>query len=429
MYIDKATPQQLRAWVQDLQGQYRQYQQQGLKLDLTRGKPSAQQLSMSNGLDGILAGNYACEDGTDTRNYGGLSGIPEMRRLGAELLGVRQDEVIAGGNSSLTFMHTAFMFASIFGPGGPGTEWHRDRPVKFICPVPGYDRHFTICEDLGAEMVNVDMTDTGPDMQQVEALVRSDPRIKGMWCVPKYSNPTGIVYSDATVDRIAALGKIAAADFRVFWDNAYAVHDLDDDAPQLASIMDRCRQHGTGDLVYQFASTSKISFAGSGIAFLAASVANIAQLEKHLFAQTIGPDKVNQLRHAKMFPDLAAVRQHMRRHAEILKPKFDAVTGLLRAELGDSDLGTWSEPKGGYFIAFIARAGVASDVIRLAAEAGVKLTPAGATYPYGRDPVNTLIRLAPSFPALDELRKSMDVFVTCVKLASVRQKLGQTAAG
>ena len=423
MYIDKATPEQLREWEQGLAAEYETFQRQGLKLDLTRGKPSKQQLNLSNGLDGILDGEYACADGTDTRNYGGLLGIPEMRSLGAELLGVENSEVIAGGNSSLSFMHTAFLFACLFGPAGKGTEWYRDKPAKFICPVPGYDRHFTVCEALDIEMVSVDMTDTGPDMNQVEKLVRNDAGIKGMWCVPKYSNPTGIVYSDETVDRIARLGKITSPDFRVFWDNAYAVHDLADDPPHLANIMKHCRQHKTEDLVYQFASTSKISFAGAGVSFFATSRKNIAEYEKHLFAQTIGPDKVNQLRHARLFPDLAAVHTHMKKHASLLKPKFAAVIEQLEQEFADSDLGTWSNPQGGYFIAFYARPGVASQIIDLAAGTGVKLTPAGATYPYGKDPHDVLIRLAPSFPSLDELIQSMKVFTVCVRLASVRQKL------
>ena len=274
-------------------------------------------------------------------------------------------------------------------------------------------------------MVNVDMTDTGPDMDRVEELVRKDPSIKGMWCVPKYSNPTGIVYSDETVERIAKLGLIAGPDFRVFWDNAYAVHDLTDNPPVLANIMDLCKKHGTENLVYQFASTSKITFAGGGISFLATSQANLAEFEKHLFVLTIGPDKVNQLRHARLFPNLDAIKEHMRKHAALLRPKFAAVLDHLEKGLAGSGLGTWSNPEGGYFISFSARPGLATEIIKLAAEAGVKLTPAGATFPYKQDPQNTNIRLAPSFPKLEELNKTMEVFVNCVKLASVRQKLAQ----
>ena len=423
MNIDSASRTQLQQWESELTAEFQAFKSEALNLDLTRGKPSAEQLSLADNIDGILDGNYKCGDGTDVRNYGGLLGIPEMRRLGAELLGVDEKEIIAGGNSSLTFMHLCFVFACLYGPGGKGTQWHREKMPRFLCPVPGYDRHFSICEDLDVRMVNVDMTDTGPDMDQVESLISKDPSIKGMWCVPKYANPTGIVYSDETVERIAKLGLIAGPDFRVFWDNAYAVHDLTDNPPVLANIMDLCKKHGTENLVYQFASTSKISFAGAGISFLAASAANIAEFEKHLFVLTIGPDKVNQLRHARLFPNLDAIKAHMRKHAELLRPKFAAVIDQLEKGLGGCGLGTWSNPQGGYFISFSARPGLATAIIKLAAEAGVKLTPAGSTYPYKQDPTNTNIRLAPSFPKLAELNKTMDVFITCVKLASVRQKL------
>jgi aspartate/methionine/tyrosine aminotransferase len=425
--VAAANKTQLQQWEREVDLEFQNYKRQALNLDLTRGKPSAEQLSLTDRLDGILAGNYACRDGTDARNYGGLLGIPEMRQLGAELLNVREQEVIAGGNSSLTFMHQCMVFAYLYGPRGKGTEWRRESHPKFLCPVPGYDRHFSICEDLGLAMINVDMTETGPDMDQVETLIKDDPGIKGMWCVPKYSNPTGIVYSDATVERIARLGQIAPPDFRVFWDNAYAVHDLTDDPPRLAAIMELCRKHGTEDLVYQFSSTSKISFAGGGISFLAASAANLAEFEKHLFVQTIGPDKVNQLRHARMFPNLASIRQHMRKHAAVLRPKFEAVLQHLAQHFTDTDLGDWSRPQGGYFISFNTRAGLAGEVIRLAAEAGVKLTPAGSAFPYKKDPANRNIRLAPSFPKLTELNQAMAVFVNCVKLASVRQRLAELA--
>jgi len=421
--IDSASKEQLQQWESELAEEYQAFKSESLNLDLTRGKPSAEQLSLADNIDGILDGNYKCEDGMDARNYGGLLGIPEMRRLGAELLGVDVKEVIAGGNSSLTFMHLCFVFACLYGPGGKGTQWHREKMPRFLCPVPGYDRHFSICEDLDVRMVNVDMTDTGPDMDQVESLVSKDPSIKGLWCVPKYSNPTGIVYSDETVERIAKLGLLAGPDFRVFWDNAYAVHDLTDDPPDLANIMDLCKKHGTENLVYQFASTSKISFAGGGISFLASSAANLAEFEKHLFILTIGPDKVNQLRHARLFPNLDEIKAHMRKHAELLRPKFAAVIDHLEQGLAGTGLGTWSNPQGGYFISFSARPGLATEIIKLAAEAGVKLTPAGSTFPYKQDPANSNIRLAPSFPKLAELNKTMDVFVTCVKLASVRQKL------
>ncbi len=423
MNITQATPEQLQRWEEELSEQYEQFRSQNLNLDLTRGKPSAKQLGLSDALDGILEGNYRTADGVDARNYGGLEGIPEARRLGAELLGLTPQQVIVGGNASLTLMYQSVQFALQFGPSGPGSAWRDEGPVKFLCPVPGYDRHFSVCAELGIDMINVDMTATGPNLDQVESLVASDQSIKGIWCVPKYSNPTGIVYSDETVRRIAALGRIAPANFRVFWDNAYAVHDLDDTPPQLANIMDYCRASGTEDSVLQFASTSKITFAGSGISFLGASEANLAQFKRHLGIVTIGPDKVNQLRHARLFPDHQTLLSHMRGHAELVRPKFELVLSHLRDGLDDSGLGHWEEPRGGYFISFDARDGLASEIVRLANETGVKLTPAGATFPYQKDPQDRNIRLAPTLPERAELDLAMQVFVVCVKLASVRQQL------
>lgn len=425
MYIDQATQAELEQWQAQLSAQYDEYVSQGLNLDLTRGKPSTQQLGLSNELDGILAGNYQSTDGTDTRNYGGLDGIAEMKTLGAEMLGVRQDEILAGGNASLTLMHQAVHYAYLFGTHEGAAAWKDEGQVKFLCPVPGYDRHFAICEDLGIEMIKVAMTEHGPDMDQVEQLIQSDPAIRGIWCVPKYSNPTGITYSDETVDRIARLGKIAAANFRVFWDNAYAIHDLRDTTDPLANVMDRCRAHGTEDSVLQFASTSKISFAGAGVAFLAASAKNLSKFKKHLGICSIGPDKVNQLRHAKMFPNLDALKAHMEKHRALLEPKFDAVIEQLESDLRESDMGSWQIPNGGYFVSFDTRPGLANEVVKLAASAGVKLTPAGATFPYGKDPDNCNIRLAPSLPVLADVRTTMKIFVLCVKLASVRQRLAE----
>ena len=421
--IGQATTEQLQQWETELSAQYDQFKAQALSLDLTRGKPSAQQLSLSDALDGILQGNYKTADGTDVRNYGGLVGIPETRRMGAELLGVTPEEIIVGGNGSLTLMYQCVQFARQFGPGGPGSAWQDEGPVKFLCPVPGYDRHFAICAELGIEMVNVDMTDSGPDMDQVENLIANDSSIKGIWCVPKYSNPTGIVYSDETVQRIAKLGQVASANFRVFWDNAYTVHDLTDNPPQLANVMDYCREYGTEDSVLQFASTSKITFAGAGICFLAASEANLTQFKKHLGIATIGPDKVNQLRHARLFPNHAALKNHMRGHAELVRPKFELVLRHLRDGLGDSGMGDWAEPEGGYFVSFDTRDGLASEIVHMAKDIGVKLTPAGATFPYEKDPRDRNIRLAPTLPDSAELDVAMQVFVVCVKLASVRQQL------
>lgn len=396
----------------------------GLALNLTRGKPSPEQLALSDPLDAAVAGDYHSEDGTDVRNYGGLLGIPEARRLGAELLGVGPEAVIAGGNASLTFMYQYVLHAWLNGPLDPETAWRLEPgPLKFLCVVPGYDRHFTITESLGFELINVRIGDGGPDMDEVETLVEDDPRIKGIWCVPKYSNPTGHVYSDEVVERLARLARRAGPGFRILWDNAYAVHDFDDEPPVLANLMDRCRAAGTEDSAIMFASTSKITRAGSGVAFMAASAANLASFTKHLGAQTIGPDKLNQLRHVRFLRDAGGIRAHMRRQAASVRPKFERVLRHLEDGLAADGLGSWSRPRGGYFLSFETPSGLATEVVRLAGEAGVKLTPAGATFPYGRDPNDSNIRIAPTYPSLDELDRALPVFVTAVALAAARQRL------
>lgn len=423
MQLDQATPEQLRQWESQLDAEYQGFLAQKLNLDLTRGKPSAEQLSLSDALDGILNGNYIAADGTDTRNYGGLDGLPEAKQLGANLLGVAASDILVGGNSSLTLMFQVMLAAHQFGLQGSNSAWKNESEVSFICPVPGYDRHYTVCAQLGINMINVPMTATGPDMDAVEALLKADKSIKGIWCVPKYSNPTGVVYSDETVDRIAALGNIASANFRVFWDNAYGVHDLTDNAPVLASVLEATRRHNTEDSVIQFASTSKITHAGSGVAFVAASAANLSGIKKFLNSCTIGPDKVNQIRHTRFLPDNNALLAHMKKHAALLNPRFEAVLSALSETFDGSDLGYWEKPTGGYFVSFDTRKGCAQETVRLAAEAGVKLTPAGATYPYGKDPEDRNIRIAPSVPTVPEVVAAMKVFVTCVKLASVRQQL------
>ena len=425
MQLDQATVEQLREWEAELAGQYQAIVAKQLSLDVTRGKPSAEQLSLSDTLDGVLEGQYKTDNGTDTRNYGGIDGIAEAKRLGSDLMGVPSSHILVGGNASLTLMYQTVLTAHHFGLTGPDSAWKNGPAPKVICPVPGYDRHFTVCEQLGIEMVTVPMTATGPDMDAVEALIKSDSSIRGMWCVPKYSNPTGVVYSDETVDRIAQLGKIAHPDFRVFWDNAYAVHDLNSNGPELASVFDACAKHGTDNTVIQFASTSKITHAGAGVAFMAASDANLAGIKKFLGAATIGPDKVNQLRHAQFLPNRAALMTHMQKHAELLQPRFDAVLTALDSAFSGTDLGSWETPQGGYFVSFDTRPGCAKETVRLAAEAGVKLTPAGATFPYGNDPDDCNIRIAPSVPSVEEVVGAMEVFVTCVKLASVRQALSQ----
>ena len=407
---------------QRLEAEYATHRQAGLQLDLTRGKPSPEQLALSDAMETVLNGAFHADDGTDVRNYGGLEGLPEARRLGAQLLGVREKEVLAGGNASLTFMYQYLASALLHGPLGPDSAWqHETGQLKFLCVVPGYDRHFTVTEDLGFEAVNVDMRPDGPDMDEVERLVTADPLIKGIWCVPKYQNPTGHTFSDTVVQRFSRLATIAGPGFRIMWDNAYAVHDLYDDPTKLTNLMDCCRKTGTTDSVVIFGSTSKITRAGSGISFIASSPANLREFKKNLEVQTIGPDKVNHLKHVRFLRDLNGIKVHMQRHAAIACPKFEAVLRHLDAEL--NGIATWTRPRGGYFISVDVPNGTARDAVRLAGEVGVKITPAGATYPYRRDPNDANIRLAPTYPSLEELNQAMPVFTTAVKLAAIRSRL------
>ena len=423
MRIDEADQDTLSRWETALATRYAELAGAGLALDVTRGKPSAAQLDLSDRIDGVLAGTYRGEDGTDLRNYGGLDGLPEARRLFAPVLQVPEQNMLAGGNSSLTLMWQCALYGMHFGFDGPASAWSGSGKVRFICPVPGYDRHFSICEHLGIEMVTVPMTPHGPDMDAVEALLANDPSIRGMWVVPRFSNPSGAVCDAATVERCAALGRRAAAGFRLFWDDAYAVHALEPAAPRLASLWEACRRNGTEDSVLLFGSTSKITHAGAGVAFLAASEANLRAIRHHMGFSSIGPDKVNQRRHVALLGDFAGLLAHMEGHAALLRPRFAAVLGTLERELGGSGMGSWSSPQGGYFVSFDTLPGLAKEVVRLAANAGVKLTPAGATFPYGKDPEDRNIRIAPSFPTVAEIERAMEVFVVCVKLASVRQRL------
>ncbi len=427
MDLQNASHDQLIQWEADLTANYNAVKEQAINLDLTRGKPSDDQLTLANNLDGILEGNYISDSGVDTRNYGGLDGIIESRQLGADILGVKVEEISAQGNSSLTLMFLAMMIAKEFGLRGTQSAWKNtvsDTKPTFICPVPGYDRHFTICEQLDINMVTVPMTATGPDMDAVETLVKDDKSIVGLWCVPKYSNPTGVIYSDETVKRIAKLGQIANESFCVFWDNAYAVHDLNGYKP-LANIMDYSRELGTTDNVIQFASTSKVTHAGAGVAFISSSEDNLGGIRKVFSTLSIGPDKINQLRHQKLLPNLDSLLKHMEQHAKQLKPRFNCVLQHLNDNFSNNDLGHWEAVDGGYFISFDAKPNLAKAIIKMAAEAGVKLTPAGATFPYGNDPEDRNIRIAPSVPSLEQVDQAMQVFVLCVKLASVRQQLGK----
>jgi aspartate/methionine/tyrosine aminotransferase len=427
LHIEHADLDTLATWETELAAHYAELRQRKLSLDLTRGKPSSEQLDLSDPLDGALDGGYSSENGVDLRNYGVIDGIPEAKRLFAEVLQVAPDNMLIGGNSSLTLMYQCALFGLHFGFEGPDSAWSRQGPVRFLCPVPGYDRHFSVCEHLGIELLSVPMHDSGPDMDAVERLVGGDHSIRGMWCVPRFSNPTGTTYDDATVERCAALGARAAPGFRIFWDNAYAVHALQDSAPRLAPIYAAARRHGTEDSVLIFGSTSKITYAGAGVAFMAASARNLGAIRHHMGFSTIGPDKINQKRHVQFLRDFPMLLAHMKRHAEILRPRFDLVLDTLQRELGGTGMGRWSHPLGGYFISFDTLPGLARQVVQMAAEAGVKLTPAGATFPYGKDPTDSNIRIAPSFPSPREIAPAMEVFAVCVKLASVRQRLGKAA--
>lgn len=425
MHIDQASQEELQAALTQAEQDYAALADKGLALDITRGKPSTAQVALSDDLDGILNGEFIAEDGTDVRNYGGLDGLPEAKRLFGAILDMPPQQTLIGGNGSLTLMFQCVDFALRYGFKGPDSAWQNRGTVKFLCPTPGYDRHFAICEHLGIELISVPLLDDGPDMDKVEALVQADTHIAGIWCVPRFSNPTGCVYSDATVERIARLGELAGDNFLVLWDNAYAVHSLYADAPQLASIARYCEQHGTQDSVLQFGSTSKVTMGGAGVSFMASSEANVAALKTHLSFQTIGPDKVNQLRHVRFLRDADHIAAHMAKHADIIRPRFESVLSALERELGGSGMGHWTKPQGGYFISFDSRPGLAKEIVRLAGDIGVKLTPAGATFPYGEDPEDSNIRIAPTYPSAEDTAAAADAFTVCVKLASLRQRLTQ----
>ena len=407
-----------------LEAEYKKFQQRGLKLDMSRGKPSQEQLDLSMGMMDVLSSysDLACEDGTDCRNYGVLDGIQEAKVLIGDMIECNPENIIIYGNSSLNIMYDTISRSMTHGVMG-NTPWCKLDKVKFLCPVPGYDRHFAITEYFGIEMINVPMLPTGPDMDMVEELVSKDEAIKGIWCVPKYSNPQGITYSDETVRRFARL-KPAAKDFRIYWDNAYSIHHLyDDNQDFLLEILDECAKAGNPDIVYKFTSTSKVSFPGSGIAAVAASKANLDDFRKYMTVQTIGHDKLNQLRHVRFFKDINGLHEHMKKHADILRPKFELVLATLDKELDGLGIGEWTKPHGGYFISFDAMEGCAKAIVAKAKEAGVVMTGAGATYPYGKDPKDSNIRIAPSYPSVEELGKAAEVFVLCVKLVSVEKLL------
>ena len=420
------TKEELVALRKDLKAKYHDFQTKDLRLDMSRGKPSADQLDLSMGMMDVLSSDddLTCEDGTDCRNYGVLTGIDEAKELLADMMEVNPSTIIIYGNSSLNVMYDTVSRAMTHGIMG-NTPWCKLDKVKFLCPVPGYDRHFKITEFFGIEMINVPMTPQGPDMDMVEKLVSEDASIKGIWCVPKYSNPQGYTYSAETVERFAHL-KPAAPDFRIYWDNAYSIHHLyDDNQDFLVEILEACAKAGNPDLVYKFTSTSKVSFPGSGIAAVAASKANLEDFRSYMQIQTIGHDKLNQLRHVRYFKDINGLKEHMRKHAEQMRPKFEAVLEVLNTELGGLGIGSWYAPRGGYFISFDAMEGCAKEIVAKCKEAGVKLTNAGATFPYGKDPKDSNIRIAPSFPTPEEMAQAADLFVLCVKLVSIEKLLAK----
>jgi aspartate/methionine/tyrosine aminotransferase len=408
-----------------LEGEYEKIKAQNLALDMSRGKPGAEQLDLSLPMMDVLnsKSNYKSENGMDLRNYGGLDGIPEAKRLVAGMIGCKPENIMIYGNSSLNVMYDQIARAMFDGICG-NEPWSKQGAVKFLCPAPGYDRHFAITEHFGIEMIPIDMHEDGPDMDAVEQYVSTDPLVKGIWCVPKYSNPQGVVYSDEVVRRFAAL-KPAASDFRIFWDNAYAVHHLyEEDQAEIPEILEECEKAGNPDIVLEFCSTSKVTFPGSGIAALAASEANLEDIKKQLTFQTIGHDKLNQMRHVMYFGDIDGLKAHMAKQAELIRPKFEMLNELLTKEIASRGLGTWVNPKGGYFICFESLEGCAKEIVAKCKEAGVTMTGAGAPFPYGKDPKDNVIRIAPTYPSLEELTKAAEVFVTVVRLVSA-QKLAQ----
>ena len=412
-----------------LEKEYAKYKGMGLSLNMARGKPAATQLDLVMPMLDVLnsSSELIAEDGTDCRNYGELKGIPEARKLIADMVGSTPDHVFVYGNSSLNVMYDTVSRSFTHGVMG-STPWCKLDKVKFLCPVPGYDRHFGVTEFFGVEMVNVPMTSEGPDMDMVERLVSSDDSIKGIWCVPKYSNPQGITYSDETVRRMAAL-RPAAEDFRIYWDNAYVVHHLyEDEQDDLLDIISECEKAGNPDMVYEFCSTSKVSFPGSGIAALGTSEKNLEYIKSVITIQTIGHDKLNQLRHVRYFKNIDGMKEHMRKHAAIIRPKFEYLIGALDKELGGLEIGEWTRPIGGYFVSFDSLDGCAKEIVAKCKEAGVVLTGAGSAYPYKKDPDDRNIRLAPTFPPLEDLKKAAEVFILCVKLVSVNKLLSDKEA-
>ena len=404
--------------------EYEAFKAKGLKLDMSRGKPGAEQLDLSMGmLDTVNSSSSPISsDGTDCRNYGIVDGLPEAKEMFSKMIGVSTKEIIIGGNSSLNMMYDSIIRAMIYGVVGSEKPWSKEEKIKFLAPSPGYDRHFGVCESLGIELITVPMLDNGPDMDMVEKLVSEDALIKGIWCVPMYSNPEGITYSDDVVKRFANLSP-AAKDFRIFWDNAYCIHNLTDTPDKLLNILEECKKTGKENMVFIFGSTSKVSFSGAGVAMMGASEANIAQIKKVMTMQTIGHDKLNQLRHARFFKNYEGILEHMQKHRAIIEPKFKTVIAYLEKEIAPLEIASWKNPNGGYFVSVDTLDGCAKRVVSLCKEAGVVLTGAGATFPYGIDPRDRNIRIAPTYPPVAELEQAMELFCICIKLASAEKLL------
>ncbi len=424
MNLSQMNKEQLTSFKNEVEALYNDFKAQGLCLNMSRGNPCKEQLELSVDMLKVFDdGRFESENGTDVRNYGQLDGIPEAKKFFSEMIRVAEDEIIVFGNSSLNAMYFSIQLA--YNKGVLGEKpWSEYEKVKFLCPVPGYDRHFKVTEFFGIEMINIPMTSTGPDMDMIEELVSKDETIKGIWCVPQYSNPEGISYSDETVKRFAAL-KPAAKDFRIFWDNAYCIHHLTDSPKPILNILEEAKKVGNENIVYIFGSTSKVTFPGAGVAVMGASRENIESLKKALGISIIGYDKMNQLRHVKFFGTFKNMCDHMKKHMAIIAPKFNIVCDTLEEEIAPLGIGKWTKPEGGYFISFDAMSGCAKRIVQLCAEAGVTLTGAGATYPYGVDPEDKNIRIAPTFPPVEDLKKAMELFVICVKLASAEKLLAE----
>lgn len=420
------TAEELSAEFENAKEELQKWDSMSLTLDMTRGKPGQVQLDLSSDMLGVISERGDCfsESGTDCRNYGILDGLPEAKRLFGELLGIPQSRIMVFGNSSLNIMFDTVVRCLLFGVAGGAKPWGEQGKIKFLCPCPGYDRHFTICKTLGIEMIPVKMNDDGPDMDEVCRLAESDPAVKGIWCTPKYQNPTGITFSKEVVRRFAAMNP-AADDFRIFWDNAYAVHDLYDEGEELADIFSLAEEYGHEDNVFYFASTSKITFPGSGVAIMAASERNIEQIKPILASQTIGYDKINQMRHVKYFKNAEGIREHMKKHAAIIRPKFEIVKKVLTDNLAGLEIAKWTNPVGGYFLSLDVLPGTAKEVFRLAKSVGVKLTTVGATFPYGIDPDDTNLRIAPTFPETEDVKTATEVLSSCIRYAACEKLLGK----